>query len=50
LSKLDPYDEEHHKGTRSIGVFLQGDENPFDRVSLLIGAQVKEIKIEEASD
>ncbi|KAJ5159911.1 uncharacterized protein N7482_006915 [Penicillium canariense] len=39
----DPYNEDHDVGARSMGVFLQAEENVLDRVSLLIGAQVKEV-------
>jgi hypothetical protein len=39
----DPYDEKHDQETRSIGVVLQADEGDLDRVSLFIGAQVKEV-------
>lgn len=44
LLKRDPYDEEHHKGARSLGVFLEAEEDGIpDRISLLVGAQVKEL-------
>ncbi|KAJ5128548.1 CDR ABC transporter [Penicillium atrosanguineum] len=46
LSELDPYDEEHDQGTRGLGVILQEEHNPLDRVSLLIGAQIKEVELD----
>jgi hypothetical protein len=48
LLECDPYDEEHHQGTRSIGVILQVEESDLDRVSLFIGAQVKEVDAYDA--
>lgn len=48
LLECDPYDEEHHQGTRSIGVILQVEESDLDRVSLFIGAQVKEVDEHDA--
>ncbi|KAJ5370920.1 uncharacterized protein N7496_007012 [Penicillium cataractarum] len=44
LLKRDPYNEEHDREARNLGVILQvQDGEDLDRVSLLIGAQVKEI-------
>lgn len=48
LSKLDPYNEEHHKEVRKLGVVLEVDERPVPyRLSLVIGAQIKEVINEE---
>ncbi|KAL4964055.1 uncharacterized protein BDV14DRAFT_201306 [Aspergillus stella-maris] len=48
LCERDPYDEEHDREARSMGVFLQPEENdPLDRVSLLIGGRVKEVSFED---
>lgn len=46
LSGFDPYDEEHDQDTRNLGVILQREENPLDRVSLLIGAQIQGIELD----
>lgn len=44
LLKRDPYNEEHDLETRNLGVILQAEDGEdLDRVSLLIGARVKEI-------
>lgn len=45
LLERDPYNEEHDRGARSIGVILQAEESELDRVPLLIGAQVKELDV-----
>jgi hypothetical protein len=47
LLERDPYSEEHDRETRNIGVILQAEEEDFDRVSLLIGAQIKEVDDED---
>lgn len=48
LSKLDPYNEEHHKEARKLGVVLEVDERPVPyRLSLVIGPQMKEVINEE---
>jgi hypothetical protein len=47
LLERDPYSEEHDRETRNIGVILQAEEEDLDRVSLLIGAQIKEVDDED---
>jgi hypothetical protein len=43
LLERDPYNENHDREARKIGVILQADEGDLDKVSLFIGAQVKEV-------
>jgi hypothetical protein len=43
LLECDPYNENHDREARSIGVVLQAEEAELDRVSLLIGAGIKEV-------
>jgi hypothetical protein len=43
LLECDPYNENHDREARSIGVVLQAEEAELDTVSLLIGAGIKEV-------
>ena len=42
LSHCDPYNEDHHKKTRSLGVFLEKDRNDIPDVVYLVSNRVKE--------
>ncbi|KAL4897053.1 hypothetical protein BDV59DRAFT_169682 [Aspergillus ambiguus] len=43
ISHLDPYDEEHVKGTRGMGLNLEIAGSMLNRTSLLVGSRIEEI-------